>query len=531
MNKTYDAIVVGGGPAGLSAAIYLARAKFSVLVIEKDHFGGQITITSEVVNYPGHVKTSGKELTENMRIQAQNFGAEFLLAEVKNIKLKDDIKTIITDKGTFKSVGVVLATGCHPRKLGFPGEKEYQGHGVAYCATCDGEFFTDKDVFVIGGGFAAAEEAVFLTKYAKKVTIIVREEDFLCAKSVADKAKNHEKIEVFYNTEIIEAKGDHLLREATFINNKTQEKWTYQTNDTFGIFVFAGYQPESSLFEEQLELNETKNLIVDSNQKTNIDGVYGAGDICVKQLRQVVTAVSDGATAATSLEKYIPQVVEKLNIKTLDNKPKEVIKEDIKEDNEFINDSMKQQLLPIFEKFIKPLVIYVEDDQSRLSQEMIGFLDEFTQLTDKITYIIKEGNIASMKFYDENHNYLGVTYHAVPGGHEFNSFIIALYNAIGPKQAIDEQLLNQIHSIDKKTKLSVVVSLSCTMCPELVMATQRIALENKYVEAEMFDLAHFTDLKDKYQIMSVPCLIINDKDVYFGKKDISQLLEIINKSI
>ena len=278
-------------------------------------------------------------------------------------------------------------------------------------------------------------------------------------------------------------------------------------------------------------MNETKNLIVDSNQKTNIDGVYGAGDICVKQLRQVVTAVSDGATAATSLEKYIPQVVEKLNIKTLDNKPKEVIKEDIKEDNEFINDSMKQQLLPIFEKFIKPLVIYVEDDQSRLSQEMIGFLDEFTQLTDKITYIIKEGNIASMKFYDENHNYLGVTYHAVPGGHEFNSFIIALYNAIGPKQAIDEQLLNQIHSIDKKTKLSVVVSLSCTMCPELVMASQRIALENKYVEAEMFDLAHFTDLKDKYQIMSVPCLIINDKDVYFGKKDISQLLEIINKSI
>ena len=187
MNNMYDAIIVGGGPAGLSAAIYLARAKFSVLVIEKDHFGGQITITSEVVNYPGHVKTSGKELTENMRIQAQNFGAEFLLAEVKNIELKDNIKTIITNKGTYKSVGVILATGCHPRKLGFPGEKEYQGHGVAYCATCDGEFFTGKDVFVIGGGFAAAEEAVFLTKYAKKVTIIVREDDFLCGKEVSDR--------------------------------------------------------------------------------------------------------------------------------------------------------------------------------------------------------------------------------------------------------------------------------------------------------------------------------------------------------
>ena len=528
MNNMYDAIIVGGGPAGLSAAIYLARAKFSVLVIEKDHFGGQITITSEVVNYPGHVKTSGKELTENMRIQAQNFGAEFLLAEVKNIELKDNIKTIITNKGTYKSVGVILATGCHPRKLGFPGEKEYQGHGVAYCATCDGEFFTGKDVFVIGGGFAAAEEAVFLTKYAKKVTIIVREDDFLCAKSVADKAKNNEKIEVFYNTEIVEAKGDHLLREATFINNQTKEKWTYRTDDTFGIFVFAGYQPESKLFEGQVILSESKNLIVDSNQKTNLDGVYGAGDICVKQLRQVVTAVSDGATAATSLEKYIPPVIENLGITTKENKPKEIVKESEEENNGFITEPMKQQLKPIFERFTKKLVIHLEDNQSKLSQEMKGFLEEFIQLTDKVTYIVEDGEVPSMKFYDENNQYLGVNYHGIPGGHEFNSFVIALYNAIGPKQPIDNAILDRIRSIDKKIKLSVVVSLSCTMCPELVMASQRIALENKKIEAEMYDLSHFPSLKEQYKIMSVPCLIINDKDVYFGKKDIAQLLEILN---
>lgn len=528
MNKIYDAVIIGGGPAGLSAAIYLARAKFSVLVIEKDHFGGQITITSEVVNYPGIVSTRGQEMTENMRIQAQNFGAEFLIAEVKDVELKNDLKTITTNKGTFQSVGVVLATGCHPRKLGFPGEKEYQGHGVAYCATCDGEFFTGKDVFVIGGGFAAAEEAVFLTKYARKVTIIVREDDFLCAKSVADHAKNHEKIEIHYNTEIIEAKGDHLLREATFINNVTQEKWTYQTDDTFGIFVFAGYVPESKLFENQIELNQSKNIITDENQKTNLDGVYAAGDICVKQLRQVVTAVSDGAIAATSLEKYIPSIINKLHITTKENKPIEKIEETKEEQHGFITEQMKQQLSPIFSQFTKPLVIHCEVNQSKFSQEMVAFLEEFTQLSDQITYIVEDGKIPSMKFFDDKGNDLGVTYHAVPGGHEFNSFIIALYNAIGPKQTLDQSLLERIHQLDQDLKLSVVVSLSCTMCPELVMASQRIALENSKIQAEMFDIAHFPDLKDKYKIMSVPCLIVNDEKTYFGKKDISQLLDILS---
>ena len=196
MKQIYDVIIVGGGPTGLSAAIYLARAKFSVLVIEKEKFGGQITITDEVVNYPGVLKTSGKELTENMRKQAENFGAKFLLTMVKEMQLKDDIKRIVTDKGTFESIGVILATGSSPRKLGFKGEKEFQGHGVAYCATCDGEFFSGLDVFVIGGGFAAAEEAVFLTKYARNVHIIVREPDFTCAATVADKAKNHPKIKI-----------------------------------------------------------------------------------------------------------------------------------------------------------------------------------------------------------------------------------------------------------------------------------------------------------------------------------------------
>ena len=178
MEQLYDVIVIGGGPAGLTAALYLARARYRVLVVEKERFGGQITITNEIVNYPGVAKTSGRELTDTMRQQAEGFGAEFLLAEVTAFELDGDVKTVKTGRGEYRCFGVLLATGAHPRMIGFPGEAEFRGRGVAYCATCDGEFFTGKEVFVIGGGFAAAEESVFLTRYAKHVTILIREEDF-----------------------------------------------------------------------------------------------------------------------------------------------------------------------------------------------------------------------------------------------------------------------------------------------------------------------------------------------------------------
>ena len=194
MNNLYDVVVIGGGPAGLTAALYLARAKYRVVVVEKENFGGQITITHEVVNYPGVGKTSGKALTETMRKQAESFGAEFMLAEVESLDMEGDVKTIKTSRGELKAFGVLLATGAHPRMVGFEGEEDFRGRGVAYCATCDGEFFTGKEVFVVGGGFAAAEESVFLTKFARHVTILVRKDDFSCAASVADQARNHEKI-------------------------------------------------------------------------------------------------------------------------------------------------------------------------------------------------------------------------------------------------------------------------------------------------------------------------------------------------
>ena len=204
----YDVVVIGGGPAGLTAGLYLARARYRVLILEKDDFGGQITITDEVVNYPGVGRTSGRALTQTMRNQAKDFGAEFLSAEATGLDVNGDIKTVHTSRGDLKTFGILIATGASPRKLGFAGEAEYAGRGVAYCATCDGEFFTGREVLVIGGGFAAAEESVFLTKYASKVTVLVREPDFTCDAAVSAEAKNNPKIDVRYRRQGRAARGD-----------------------------------------------------------------------------------------------------------------------------------------------------------------------------------------------------------------------------------------------------------------------------------------------------------------------------------
>lgn len=317
MEKMYDVIIVGGGPAGLTAAIYLARAQYRVLVIEKEKFGGQITITWEVVNYPGIEQTDGVQLTQTMQKQAQNFGAEFLLAEVTALDFSRKIKSVETSKGSYRCFGVLLATGAHPRMAGFQGEMEFRGHGVCYCATCDGGFFKDKEVFVIGGGFAAAEESIFLTKYARHVTILIRGEDFSCAKVNADQARKNEKITVLTNTVVDSVDGDTLLREIRYTNRKTGETTTYRAEkgEFIGVFVFVGYEPETTLVAGLAKRDSAGYVITDSNKKTTVEGLYAAGDICVKNLRQVVTAVSDGAIAATELERYAADMQKKTGIK------------------------------------------------------------------------------------------------------------------------------------------------------------------------------------------------------------------------
>lgn len=540
----YDCVVIGAGPAGLSAAIYLARAKYRVLVIEKEQIGGQITITSEIVNYPGIAKASGKGLTDEMRKQAEHFGAEFLMEKVEEIQWEQPWKRVITSKETFETLGIVLATGARPRKIGFPGEEKYQGRGIAYCATCDGEFFTGMDVFVLGGGFAAAEESMFLTKYAKQVYLIVREPDFTCAKSIAEEVMAHPKVEVHFETEIVEAGGNETLEYAVFREKNKMWEYKAEKGKTFGIFVFAGYEPENSLFLGGLETTEGGYLLIDRNQKTSKEGIYGAGDVCQKNLRQVVTAVADGAVAATSLERYLAEQYEKLQLlkrewtirenhatNHIANEPIAMEEENAQTDSFFTNE-IKEQLLSVFQTFQKKIIFKVSTNHSEISKEAQHFVKELSALSDKVSYEMEEGDAEeapAIRFCDAQGRDMGCAFHGVPGGHELNSFVIAMYNMVGKGQSIEPGILRRIHEIDKEVEIQIIVSLSCTMCPELVMAAQRIALENEKLKVDVYDMAHFPKWKEAYRIMSVPCMIINKNQVYFGRKSIVEILDVLGE--
>ena len=539
----YDVAIIGGGPAGLTAALYLARACYRVIVLEKEKFGGQITITSEVVNYPGIEITDGKTLTEKMRVQAQNFGAEFKLAEVTSINMDNDVKEIETTKGKIHCLGVLLATGAHPRMIGFEGEAEYKGHGVAYCATCDGEFFTGKDIFVIGGGFAAAEESVFLTKYAKHVTILVREEDFTCAKATADETKANKDITVLYNKEVVRVEGDGVLRSITWKDLVSGEETTHKVeDDTFGVFVFAGYEPETSLVKGLAEIDERGYIITDKSQMTTRDGLFAAGDVCIKPLRQVVTAVGDGALAATELEKYVVKMHKKTGLvpeqpvregsATSHNITPASVKPATEDNgNALFTSDMLAQLNAVFGKMESKLVLSLGLDSRDSSNELKHYMEELAKLTDKLSVRLEENvdekEAPYVKVCKEDGSYSGLAFHGIPGGHEFTSFILGLYNVAGPGQQIEDDIKSKIEAVDKETKIKLMVSLTCTMCPDLVVAAQRIASLNPKVSTEVYDLNHFPDLRDKYQIMSVPCMVINDGKPNFGKKDISQVLDLI----
>lgn len=540
MEQLYDVTVIGGGPAGLTAALYLARARYRVVVVEKEHFGGQITITSEVVNYPGVERTSGTELTETMRRQAQNFGAEFLLSEVTKLELEGDIKKVHTGRGTLSCFGVLLATGAHPRMVGFEGEEAFRGHGVAYCATCDGEFFTGKEVFVVGGGFAAAEEGVFLTKYARHVTILIRGEDFTCAKQAADAARSNEKITVLTNTEVESVSGDSALRAIRYRNNVTGETTEYRAEEgeNFGVFVFAGYEPATELIKGIAQLNEQGYVVTDTCHKTSVDGLYAAGDVCIKSLRQVATAIGDGAAAATELERYAAGMQKKTGLKPRLQEPESQVNpqetsREPRDQQKLFSADIVNQLTAVFSKMQRPLLLKLALDERPVSAELRAYMEEMAALTDKLTVEVPENTqeqeLPCVRVFLEDGTDTGLAFHGVPGGHEFTSFVLGLYNASGPGQALEDGTLEKIAAIGKDVRMQIMVSLSCTMCPELVTAAQRIAAANAAVRAEVYDLNHFPQLKDKYQVMSVPCLVINGGKPVFGKKNVEQLLELLGK--
>lgn len=308
MSKIYDVVIIGAGPAGLAAGLYAARAKMSTLVIEKDRNGGQIVTTDEVANYPGGIKEeTGPTLIARMVEQVEEFGAERIKATVTDVNLEGDIKVITCEDAEYQARAVIIATGASPRKLGCDGEKELTGKGVSYCATCDADFFTDFEVFAIGGGDTAVEEAMFLTKFARKVTLVHRRDELRAAKSIQEKAFKNDKIEFIWNSEVAEIKGDGMVETIVLRNRETgelTEHHAHEDDGTFGIFVFVGYLPQTSLFDGKVEL-QGGYIPTDADMKTNVDGVFAAGDVRVKSLRQVVTAVADGAIAAVQAEKYI----------------------------------------------------------------------------------------------------------------------------------------------------------------------------------------------------------------------------------
>ena len=541
MDKMYDAVIVGGGPAGLSAAIYLARAKCKVLVIEKEKIGGQITITADVVNYPGTGKISGTELAAQMEEQARGFGAEFITAEVIGLKLDQDIKEVETTAGTVEALSIILATGANPRKVGFYGEKKFQGRGVAYCATCDAEFFTGMDIFVIGGGLAAVEESMFLSRYGKSVTILVRSDKFRAPQTAVDALSNYPNIKVRFNTVVERVGGETMISYADFRNDATGELEHYMAKDgeTFGVFVFAGYVPNTGLFREQIALDEHGYVITNEEKETNVKGVFAAGDVCIKTLRQVVTAVSDGAISAVAAERHAAALHDRMKLPAfarpeVDAKRFEQrrtsIEKEAAEGNEtnFISAEIREQLTAVFNKFESAVKIVGHYDGGDLSRELRGFMDEFADLTDKITYEERDdaNGEPGIEILHADGTSSGITFHAVPGGHEFNSFILALYNVAGPGQELRPETIEKIEQISAPADVKVLMSLSCTMCPDVVAAVQRVAAARKDVRADIYDIRYFPELKEKYSVMSVPCMIVGE-ELFFGKKNIDEVVDIL----
>lgn len=583
-NDLYDVIVIGGGPAGLTAGLYLARARYRVLILEKDDFGGQITITNEVVNYPGVGRTTGRALTQTMRQQAQDFGAEFLSAEAIGLDVHGDVKTVHTSRGDLKAFGILIATGASPRKLGFEGESEYAGRGVAYCATCDGEFFAGKEVLVVGGGFAAAEESVFLTTYASKVTVLVREQDFTCDAAVAAAAKNNPKIDVRYQVELqgVTA-GQGGLREASILNRATGQTETWKPVDggTFGVFVFAGYVPATDLVRGVVELDDYGYVVTHGYLETSVPGVYAAGDLRAKNLRQVVTATADGAIAAVELERYAKRMSEKTGLTpqrpvscayeqsttktdaaSLDataptptpapatNRNADAAANAVRKPGELFSDATRQQLNVVFGRMSRPVTLALELDDTPLSTELRGFIDALVALSGgKLKSTVDDGEYekddTGRAVFDVDSvlpaarpcvrmvvdgEPTGLAFHGVPSGHEFNSFVLGLYNVAGPGQPLGDDLIERAKSIASPLSIMIIVSLTCTMCPETVLASQRLASLNPAVRAEAYDVSHFPELKDQYGAMSVPCIVINrggEQTVEFGKKSIPQMLDLI----
>ncbi|MFK5854829.1 MAG: FAD-dependent oxidoreductase [Bacteroidota bacterium] len=303
--KQYDAIVLGGGPAGLTAGIYLSRAKASTLILDTGTIGGQTVLTFEVANYPGIETTTGYQLSSIMRKQAKSFGCDIKSnIKISNLKLDGEIKSVtVNDNVEYSAKSIILATGGRSRMLNVPGEADFKGKGISYCATCDGDFFQDKEIIVVGGGNSALEEAVALTKYASKVTILHEFDHFQAFEHAIESVKSNPKIDFIMNSHISEFFGDDKL---THINYKDLKTGEIKEKNIDGVFIFIGYVANTNMLKDtSVNLNERGEIITDEQLQTNIEGVFAAGDNRVVRYRQITTAVADGTISALNTLEYL----------------------------------------------------------------------------------------------------------------------------------------------------------------------------------------------------------------------------------
>lgn len=306
-----DLIIIGAGPAGLSAAIYAQRAMLDAITLEQEAVGGQVVLTSDVDNYPGVPHTDGFSLVDAMQNQAKDLGAQITFATVSGVaKRPDDLFEVATSDGPMVARAVILAGGATPRHAGFDGEELFVGRGVSYCATCDGMFFRNRKVFVIGGGNSAAEEALFLTKFASSVTMVVRKDHLRAQAIVGHELEANPKADIRFLTSIVRVEGAQGITTVTFRNNADGSEYTESFDEGVGVFVFVGRNPASDLVADMVERDQAGYVIADERMGTRTPGLFVAGDVRQKSLRQIVTAASDGAIAATSVAAYLGQPVE-----------------------------------------------------------------------------------------------------------------------------------------------------------------------------------------------------------------------------
>lgn len=541
----YELVIVGAGPAGLSAGLYAGRATLDTLILEGDTVGGQVTTTSVVYNYPAVEKVDGTQLMNQMQKQVTDFGVAIEHDQVEQYQLNDEVKVLTGKSGQkYHARSVIIATGAQPRKVGFPGEDEFRGRGVAYCSTCDGELFTGLQIFVVGGGYAAAEEADYLSRFGKHVTVLVRGDRFKCPPLMAARAINNPKVSVEYNTEVKKITGKDYVTEALLVNNKTGQETVYHVDDgdnTFGIFIYVGTQPETKNLRGIIDLDEHGYIKADANGKTNINGVYAAGDVIVKNLRQIITAASDGAVAATAAEQFVTAQKQKQGIPIHADVARKAAKTvgqttDLNQQEEiaphegnWLTTEIDSQLKPIFARLTKDIILEVNTNEGALGQQLLGFTNEFASLDSHFTVTTKKGSdnyLPLLKILDADGNDTGLHYAGIPTGHELNSLVLGVYNVAGPGQTIEPALEERIKKLPA-TNIRIGVSLTCHFCPDVVAACQRMASINQGITATMIDLQHFPELRKEKKIMSVPATMIEDDPVIFGSQSLEQLVDAV----